>query len=133
MTYVQQVLQDGKNNLLATGFYGPTANEFRYMAFGTSTNAPTESGTHTLGQECTNSDYLRVELTNTVDTANRRITCQGTLPTTNITASTALTEVGICDASSGNAVFYCVCQIPQITKDSSKSVTITVTSTFGSS
>lgn len=135
-TYVQQVLKTGKNNLLATGFTGITGNEFGYMAFGKSTNTPTEAGTTALGQECSSSDgsYARVPLTNTADTDNRRITSAGTLSTSNITKSTTITEVGICDTSTlSSGVFYCVCQVPPITKDSTKSVTITITSTFDSS
>lgn len=134
--YVQQVLKTGKNNLLATGFTGITANEFGYMAFGKSTITPTESGTTALGQECSSSDgsYTRVSLVNTADTDNRRVTSEAILPTTNVTNSTTITEVGICDTSTlSSGIFFCVCQIPPITKNSDKSVTITITTTFDSS
>lgn len=121
----------GRNNLLALGFLG-TGTGFGYMAVGTGLVDPTDSST-TLNSECidggTCGDYARSTLSNVEDEANARITSEATFDTTNVTASTDLTELGIVNAET-EGDFWCICTFPAINKDNTKSLTFTVITTL---
>jgi hypothetical protein len=115
MTETQIIIDDGKNNLLNTGFTGTgssLANSFSLMAAGKSTNSY-DSDSHGLGAECTSADgnYFDIE---------------GIFDTTNITNTTTITEIGIVD-NQDPGTFYCLCQLPPMTKNSSNQLRIVVT------
>jgi hypothetical protein len=128
MVLVSVITNDGKNNILSRGF-ADTAEPFGYMALGTGTGTPSESST-ALNSECNNVDYDRVALINTPETSVKRMKSEATFDETNITSSTTIKEIGITTSSSTGGVFWCVCQIPDTDKDSSKTITFTVLSTM---
>ena len=127
MVLVSLITNDGKNNLLSRGF-ADSADPFGYMALGTGTVSPTVSST-ALNSECNNADYDRVALTNTAETSVKRMKSEATFDETNITSATTIKEIGITTATTGGT-FWCICQIPDTTKDSSKTITFTVLSTM---
>jgi hypothetical protein len=129
MVLTSVITSAGKNGLLARGFYGLSGDPYRYMALGTGTVAPTESST-TLNSECNNVDYDRVEMTNTAETASKRVKSEATFDESNITSSTTIKEIGITTSGTTGGTFWCVCQIPDTVKDSSKVITFTVLSTM---
>lgn len=131
MTYTQVITKDGKNALLAIAFQ--LGDRFTFGAFGKSSVAPTEADSHGLGQECsaaTELGYARVALSNIVaNPDSRSITVEATLPKTNITVATDITEFGIVTLAT-NGVFFCICQIPKITKTGDISITVSVTTSI---
>jgi hypothetical protein len=129
--YVNVIIDNGKENLLKTGFSGLTATKISYGAVGKGLGVPTSASTG-LSSECGSGDgsYARVELTNTMPTV-KQVKSEFTLPTTNITNDTTLTEFGLVDdAIAGDSVFFCICQIPPTTKNDDISLKFTVITTF---
>jgi hypothetical protein len=125
------ITDDGKNNLLNVGF-GLGGSPFLYMAVGVGTEAPTNAST-ALNSECTitNGDYSRVTLINTADTDEFMIVSEGTFLTTNITNNTTIREIGIVDTDTlEEGVFWCICQVADTVKDSTKQVKFTIYSTM---
>jgi hypothetical protein len=130
MTETQIIIDDGKNNLLNTGFTGTgssLANSFSLMAAGKSTNSY-DSDSHGLGAECTSADgnYFRAPISITPYPTLNRIDIEGIFDTTNITNTTTITEIGIVD-NQDPGTFYCLCQLPPMTKNSSNQLRIVVT------
>jgi hypothetical protein len=133
MAYVKVVTNDGKNNLLYTGFSGGIgAQPFSYGAAGKSTTDPTETSI-SLGDECSSQDgnYSRVPLTNIVETDLNRIRMEIFFDTTNITIPTEINEIGIVDRSTLlEGVFFCICRIPTMTKSADNQLRIVITATI---
>lgn len=128
MVLVSLITKDGKNNLLARGF-GDATEPFGYMALGSGTESPTEDST-ALNSECINADYDRVALINTAETSVKRMKSEATFDETNIASSTTIREIGITTSATTGGTFWCVCQIPDTVKDSSKTITFTILSTM---
>jgi hypothetical protein len=135
VAYVKTMTNDGKNNLLYTGFAGGIgAQAFGYMAAGKSTTDPTELS-EGLGDECSSQDgdYSRAALANTIDTDLNRIRMEGVFDTTNITNTTEINEIGIVDRETLNeGIFFCICRIPMMTKNADNQLRIVITATVQS-
>jgi hypothetical protein len=133
--YAQVVTNDGKNNLLYTGFAGGVgASPFGFMAAGKSTTDPTE-GSDGLVAECSSEDgdYSRTILTNQINTDLNKITMEGIFPITNITNTTEINEVGIVDRDTLlQGTFFCICRIPAMTKNGDNQLRIVITATLES-
>jgi len=126
--FVSVVTQDGKN-LALTLTFGGTGNQMTYLGAGTGTVDPTEASTG-LSQEITGEDYTRVSLDTILPGdpggVNKKVICEGTFDVDNITTSRTISELGIFNALTGGEAF-CICRIPNTTKDSSKKVKFTIT------
>ena len=133
--YIQVVTNDGKNNLLKTGFAGSQgALPFGYMALGKSTTDPTEAST-SLVSECSSQDgsYSRLPLTAVFNTDLNRVTLDATFGITNITETTEINEVGIVDTDTLlSGTFFCICRVPTMSKNSSNQLRIVITATLES-
>lgn len=126
---VNVITDAGKNNLLNVGF-GLGGDPFIYMAVGVGTEAPSAAST-ALNSEVSDVSYTRVELVNTQDTDEIMMISEGTFLTTNITTSTTIKEIGIVDTDVvGTGTFWCICQVEDTEKDSSKQVKFTIYSTM---
>lgn len=129
MVLVSVITNDGKNNMIARAF-ADSADPFGYMALGTGTVSPTESST-ALNSESAHAAYTRVALVNTAETGVKRMKSEATFDETNITSpAETIKEIGITTEASTGGLFWCICQIPDTTKDSSKTITFTVLSTM---
>jgi hypothetical protein len=127
MALVGVITNEGKRNLLNVAF-GLGGNAFTKMAFGKGSEAPVAESTG-LNAECSIADgnYSRVDLVSIQDEVEFMIKSEGVLPTTNITNSTIIKEIGIVDRDTlGEGVFWCICQVDDTEKDSSKQVKFTI-------
>lgn len=127
MTLVSVITNEGKRNLLNVAF-GLGGNPFTKMAVGKGSEAPTPEST-SLNAECSAADgnYSRVDLVNIQDEEEFMVKSEGFFPTTNITNSTIIKEIGIVDRDAlGEGVFWCICQVGNIEKDSTKQVKFTI-------
>lgn len=133
VVYVKVVTDDGKNNLLYTSFAGGIgAQAFGYGAAGKSTTDPTGLS-EGLDDECSSQDgdYSRVPLSNIVDTNLNRIRMEMIFDTTNITNTTEINEIGIVDRETLlEGIFFCICRIPMMTKNSDNQLRIVITATI---
>ena len=133
MTLVSVITNDGKNTLLNVGF-GLGADPFTKLAVGVGEVAP-EKTSIALNSECTVADhgsYTRVTLVNTPDEDNFIMKSEGTFLTTNITeAGTVIKEIGIVNTDVlEEGIFWCICQVEDTPKDSTKQVKFTIYSTM---
>lgn len=127
MTLVGVITNEGKRNLLNVSF-GLGGNAYTKMAVGKGSEAPTVESMG-LNSECSvaDGDYARVDLVSIQDAEDFIIKSEGTFPTTNITNSTIIKEIGIVDRDTlGEGVFWCICQIDDTEKDSGKQVKFTI-------
>ena len=127
MVLVGVITNEGNRNLLNVAF-GLGGNAFTKMAFGKGSEAPVAESTG-LNAECSIEDgnYSRVDLVSIQDEVEFMIKSEGVLPTTNITNSTIIKEIGIVDRDTlGEGVFWCICQVDDTEKDSSKQVKFTI-------
>lgn len=129
MTYSQVITNNGKYNLLLTGFTSG-AFPFSLMAAGKGTINTYDPTTNALINECTSADgnYSQAAITIT-QTANAimSIDIEAIFDTTNITNATTITEVGIVNSE---GQFFCLCQLPAMDKTSSNQLRVVVTVAF---